>query len=88
MKRLIALNAKWLKSTVDQIPASGNGVWSPRAGAVSPWMDAFVVLGCYTAYDRTKDANWLVPAEFTAKAADPWAECDCLGHANAYRAVC
>ena len=46
------------------------------------------MLGCYTAYDRTKDTNWLVPAEFTAKGTDPWAECDCLGHANAYRAVC
>ncbi len=87
VKQVLALHAKWAKMSFDLIPASGVGTWAPGVGAVSLWMDNFIGLCFYTAYDRSKDPNWLPVAEFTALQPIIWGEINRTGHANSYREI-
>jgi hypothetical protein len=63
IKRISEHGAKLYKQSLDYLPSGSPGFFSPGStGGNSPWFEAWIGMFAYTAYRRTKDANYLALA--------------------------
>lgn len=87
LDRANQVNAKFIATDFALIPSQIKGFSIPYTTQPSPWMDAFEVMAFYTAYERTRDTNWLVPAHHIADEFTSHPNTNMIGMAGTYWAL-